>query len=549
MPLYVHPSGDDAATGTIDQPLATLHRARQLAGPGEVITLRAGTHRLAEPLTLSAADSGVTFQAHDGEQVVISGGQVVSGWSRGEDGVWTAPVPGLAVRQLYAAGRRVSRASRVLDQPLTRTDSGYVLAEPQQWRGEMEMVYRGVYPWSHARCPVTAVEGTAVTMAQPAFGWASELYQSVISWDGPGAGETNGADNPTSIENSPSFLTEDTYAVADGVLHYLPRHGHHVDEVTVPVLDTLVRAENVHDVVFRGITFADATWLRPGTPEGFLHYHGNGYYDGGEIMTVTFADGAGQVRVPADAASIPGALRFHGCTGITLDRCRLTRIGGVALEFQGGAGNTVRDSEIDTIAGGGVTVGGAARDCRITNTHIHDIGLEFHGSPAVVVAGTTGTVIAHNEIDHVPHAGIVVYDGTATQVLNNLVHDTMQVLADGGGIYIAGTQGSSYADGALIRGNVVRDTVTPYNFALYTDYGAAWVTVQGNVIHRNDKPAVLEVSPPLDHVAFVGNFWDADPGTAPTTVSLADNTVLAEADFATHDTVAAIVSAAGRRTG
>ncbi|ALG10058.1 hypothetical protein AOZ06_26995 [Kibdelosporangium phytohabitans] len=512
-----------------------------------MITLRAGTYRLTEPITLSERDSGVTIQAHDGEQVVLSGGHTVSDWSRGEDGVWTAPVPGLSPRQLYVAGRRAGRASRTLDQPLARTDSGYEMTEPQRWRGEMEMVYQGVYPWSHARCPVTGVDGTAITMAQPAFGWAAELYQSIISWDGPGAGENNGADTPTSIENSPDFLTEGTFAVADGVLHYLPRPGEAVGEVTVPVLETLLRADNARDVVFRGITFADATWLRPNTPGGFLHYHGNGYYDGGEIMTVTFAEGAGQVKVPADAASMPGALRLHGCSGVTFDRCRLTRLGGVALEVQGGAGNVVRDSVIDVVAGGGAVIGGGARDCRIEDTHIHDIGLDYHGSPAILLAGTSGTVIAHNEIGDVPHAGIVVYDGTSTHVLDNLVHDTMQVLADGGGIYIAGTQGTSHADGALIRGNVVRDTVTPYNFALYTDYGASWVTVQGNVIHRNDKPVVLEVSPPLEHVVFAGNYWDADPGTAPDTVTLTDNTVLAEADFATHDAVSAIVATAGRR--
>ncbi|RSM78695.1 right-handed parallel beta-helix repeat-containing protein [Kibdelosporangium aridum] len=546
MQFYIDPAGDDSGPGTIDQPFATLDRARAEARPGTVITLRAGTYRLTEPLSLSDTDSGVTFQAHDGEEVVISGGRIVTGWGKGADGVWTAPVPGVATRQLYVSGRRAARASRVLDMPLRRTDTGYVLPEPQSWHGEMELVYHGVYPWSHARCPVDSLDGTVITMAQPAFTWASRLYQSIISWEGPGAGETNGADNPTSIENSPAFLTEGTFALADGVLHYLPRPGEDLDAVVAPVLETLIRAGNAHDIAFRGITFADTTWLRPSSGKGFLHYHGNGYYDGGEIMTVTFAEGAGQVEVPTDPASMPGALHLRDCSRISFDNCHLTRLGGVALEFHGGTGNTVRDSEISVIAGGGVVIGGDARDCRIDNTHIHHIGLDYHGSPAVLTVGTRATVIAHNEINDVPHAGIVVYDGTSAQVLNNLVHDTMQVLADGGGIYIAGSQGTSHADGALIRGNVVRDTVTPYNYALYTDYGASWITVQGNVIHRNDNPAVLQVSPPLEHVAFLGNYWDADPGDAPDSVTLADNTVLTEPDFATHQTVASIVVAAGR---
>ncbi|CAM3423536.1 right-handed parallel beta-helix repeat-containing protein [Kibdelosporangium persicum] len=547
MMLFVDPAGDDSAPGTIDQPFATVDRARAAAQPGAVINLRAGTYRLTRPMMLSEADSGLVFQAYDGERVVLSGGQVVTGWSRGEGGVWTAPLPGLATRQLFVSGRRAARASRALDEPMTRTATGYDMTEPQPWHGQMELVYQGVYPWSHARCPVVSVDAATITMAQPAFEWATKLYQSMISWEGPGAGETNGADNPTSIENSPAFLTEGTFAVADGILHYLPQPGETLGDVVAPVLETLVQGDNVRDIVFRGITFADTTWLRPSTPEGFLHYHGNGYYDGGEIMTVTFADGAGRVEVPANAATMPGALRFTGCSRVTFDHCELTRLGGVALEIHGGTGNTVRDSSISVIAGGGVVLGGDARDSRIENTHIHHIGLDYHGSPAVVVSSTQRTVIAHNEINDVPHAGIVLYDGSSAQVLNNLVNDTMQVLADGGGIYIAGTQGTSHADGALIRGNVVRDTVTPYNYALYTDYGAAWVTVQGNVIHRNDNPAVFEVSPPLDHVAFIGNFWDADPGHAPESVTLAENTVLSDDAFATNPAVAAIVSAAGRR--
>ena len=55
-----------------------------------------------------------------------------------------------------------------------------------------------------------------------------------------------------------------------------------------------MHARDVRDVAFRGITFADATWLRPSAPEGFLHYHGNGYYDGGPIEKVTFAEGQGR---------------------------------------------------------------------------------------------------------------------------------------------------------------------------------------------------------------------------------------------------------------
>lgn len=556
--FFVDPSGDDSDPGTIERPFATLERARAAATPGTVVTLRAGTYRLIEPFRLSAADSGVVYQAHGygtaaPEKVVISGGRRITGWRAGDRGDRLAEAPGLATRQLYVSGRRAARAAIALHLQLTRTETGYVVDDPAPgaWRGEVEFVYRGAYPWSEARCQVSRISGdersATVTMAQPAFGWAARLYQSVITWDGPGAEESNGADHPTFAENSPAFLTEGTFVLDGGVLHYLPRPGEDLDDVVAPVLETLLHARNVHDVAFRGITFADATWLRPSTPEGFLHYHGNGYHDGGPLQTITFAEGQGQVTVPGDTVTMPGNVIFENSSRVTLEGCRFTRLGAVALEFRGeGDGNVLRDSVIDDVSGGGLVIGSGARRHRIENNHVHHIGRDYHGSPAILLTGTRDSVVARNQINDVPHNGIVVYEGHGAQVLNNLVHDTMQVLADGGGIYLSGRQGASYASGAQVRGNVVRDTVTPYNFGLYTDYGAAWVTVQGNVVHRADNPVALTVSPPLEHVAFIGNVWDADPGTPPDDVVFADNVTLAGEALADHPAVADIVAGAGR---
>jgi len=114
------------------------------------------------------------------------------------------------------------------------------------------------------------------------------------------------------------------------------------------------------------------------------------------------------------------------------------------------------------------------------------------------------------------------------------VFNTMKVLADGGGIYVTSNQGASYASGTLVRGNVIHDTITSYNFGLYTDYGAAWVTVQSNVVYRGDTPVVLHVSPPLENVAFIGNFWDADPDRhdqPPEKVTFGSNTRLPRDSF------------------
>lgn len=136
-----------------------------------------------------------------------------------------------------------------------------------------------------------------------------------------------------------------------------------------------------------------------------------------------------------------------------------------------------------------------------------------------------------------PHAGIVVYGGGKTQGLqisHNLVFNTMQVLADGGGIYISTDQGKSAETGTIVSRNVVHDTITPYNFAIYTDYGAAWTTIAENIIYRSDNPVAIQTAPPLMNVIVRDNFWDSMPYGAdniPDGVKLSNNTLVAKDQF------------------
>ncbi|WP_205315121.1 right-handed parallel beta-helix repeat-containing protein [Nonomuraea lactucae] len=607
--LFVAPDGDDAGPGTRERPFATLDRARHAArtlSGGIVVQLRGGTHVLAEPLELTEADSGrdgdpIVYQAHgygtsDQEEVVVSGGRLITGWEE-RDGAWLADVGDLDTRQLYVDGRRAGRAAiDTLPGDVTMTETGYVTDSdaPLGWRSpaDVEFVYRGVYPWTEARCGVAAVSAgdtardtdrdtdrhttrdrdtgreadrdagdadrdagdtaddtktggdfrtdSVITMVQPAFGRARELYNS--TWEGQ---TSRGPGLPTRVENDTAFLTEPGTFVLDRsrpgrhVLRYLPRPGEHPDRtrVVAPVLETLVRATGAHDVSFRGVTFADATWLRPSGPDGFLHYHGSGFYIGGPVQTVAFGEGA-SVTVPGESITIPACVVFDGVSGVRVEGCRFTRLGATGLGLNGGADVTVRGCDFDTLSAGAVSVT-STRSTLIEDNLVHHVGLDYPGSPGIALLDTSGCTVAHNQVADVPHCGIVAGPGQGTRILRNLTTGTMGALADGGGVYLAGSQGDSYESGAVIRGNVIKDTRTPYNFGLYTDYGAAWVTVEENVVVRADSTAILQVWPPLENVVYRGNFWDADPIGAddpPAGVTYEGNTTLAgerEIDAAT----------------
>ena len=115
--FHVAPDGSDAWSGRLcepkadrtDGPLATPARARDvirmlkvsdgLPPGGITVTVRGGDYPLAEPLVLTAEDSGtasapIVYRAAEGEAVRLSGGVRISGWRRVGDAATLAPSAG-----------------------------------------------------------------------------------------------------------------------------------------------------------------------------------------------------------------------------------------------------------------------------------------------------------------------------------------------------------------------------------------------------------------------------------------------------------------------
>jgi hypothetical protein len=115
QPYFVAPAGDDANTGTLDKPFATLQRAQEAVrqNRGEVF-LRGGTYYLPAPLVFTAQDSGtkdasVVFQNYRGEKPVISGGVKLDNlnWQPFTNGILQAKVPvDFQTEEIFINGER-----------------------------------------------------------------------------------------------------------------------------------------------------------------------------------------------------------------------------------------------------------------------------------------------------------------------------------------------------------------------------------------------------------------------------------------------------------
>ena len=93
--IHVALHGNDAHAGTADAPLRTINAAAAIARPGDTVQVHAGTYReWVKPVRSGISDSRrITFEAAPGEQVTITGSELVNNWVHEGGTVWRAQVP------------------------------------------------------------------------------------------------------------------------------------------------------------------------------------------------------------------------------------------------------------------------------------------------------------------------------------------------------------------------------------------------------------------------------------------------------------------------
>lgn len=587
--IYVSPHGNDAAKGTAAHPVRSLSRALELSrASGERhILLGGGTYHLREPLQLTSADSGTSFAAAPGERPIISGGVRISGWHvvDSRKRLWAAPVPSYVTntRQLYINGVRATRTRGRVPVEMTETPTGYIASsdEMASWRNpsDIEFVYtggnsiwseqsEGLGSWTQPRCPIAGIQGTAITIAQPC--WDNSTKRVML----PNGRRTANLVGPMSVGKRPEYV-ENAFELLgrEGqfyfdrpahVLYYVPRIGEDMKtaDVEMPVLQTLVEGDGtasvpIESITFSGLEFSYATWLGPNSGDGFSEIQANYQVTGPygysrQALCHLVPDGT----CPYGAwTQIPGNVSLSFSHHVRFINDDFIHLGAAALTLGDGAQNDLVEGCIFTdISGNGLQLGGVdtplapiaeftAND-RVENNLFRNVGAEYRGGIPIVVGYARDTLIAHNQIDHIPYAAIsmgwggwpdkIQQAGQANNskgnvIRDNLIHDLMIILSDGGGIYTQGLTGTSLADGEKIIGNVIYNQFST-GHEIYTDNGSSMVTVKGNVMfntnhdnwgsrHRDYYDG--QNGSNFDPLAIENNYWqqgDADSSNRNVTV-------------------------------
>lgn len=590
--VHVSPRGNDKAQGTQSAPVRSLERALVLARQTHehTVELAGGVYRLSAPLALTSSDSGLTLKATTHESVTLSGGTRVTGWKLADArrSVWSAHVPEEIAppRQIYVDGVRASRAQGRSPVKLTMTETGYTADSDllSHWLhpDDLEFVYTGgnalwgehsvgLGSWTEPRCPVSTVHGTEIEMAEPC--WQNSTKRAMLPNGTRSAnlvGPTSMGKEPTYIDNAYELLGTPGEFYFDHVTHtlfYTPRKGEdlHSADVEVPVLESLLELngsveEPVQHVAISGITFAYAAWREPSTSEGFSEIQAN--------YRVTTYNGATKqalcTLVPGGAcpfaswAPEPGNVSATFADDVHFTRDIFTHLGAAGLSLTGGAHRDVIEGCVFTdISGNGLELAGVDKPMapdvefaiknRIEDNLFRNVGAEFHGGIPIVVGYARFTHIAHNQIDHVPYAGISIGWGgwpdkialpgvtnrsTGNVIERNRITHYMLKLSDGGGIYTQGRTGITIADGEHVESNVIDDQFST-GHAIYTDNGSAMITIRGNVMfntnHDNWGSRHKDYydggkGDSNDPLAIEGNWWEqGDPDTVDKQVIEKDN--------------------------
>ena len=93
--FHVATNGSDSSAGSPDRPFRTINRAAELARAGDTVVVHEGVYReWVRPRRGGLSDRRrITYQAAEGEHVVVKGSERVTGWEPVDGTVWTVSVP------------------------------------------------------------------------------------------------------------------------------------------------------------------------------------------------------------------------------------------------------------------------------------------------------------------------------------------------------------------------------------------------------------------------------------------------------------------------
>jgi hypothetical protein len=267
--------------------------------------------------------------------------------------------------------------------------------------------------------------------------------------------------------------------------------------------------KSVSNIQFKGITFANTTWLRP-SEQGHVPLQAGMFMLDAHKLSPKGTSYQPKLDNVAWIGRPPGAASVKNADHISFENCTFEHLASAGLDFQSGThDDLIQGCKFRDIGGNGIQLGKFSDEkvethtpwnptdereiCtseKISNNLITDCGNEDWGCVGIGVGYARNVSIEHNEVFNLPYTGISVGWGW-TKLTNalrdnfisaNRIHHIGQRLGDLGGIYMLSAQ-----PGTVIAENSISDIApSPFVpdpkhwFYLYLDEGSSFITVRDN---------------------------------------------------------------------
>lgn len=479
---HVAISGDNANPGTAEKPFRTIQRAADILQPGDVCTIHAGTYReTVRPANSGVEGAPIVFQAAAGEDVTISGADLVTGWTAHEKGIWKAALTGKP-EAIYVAGEMMVPArwpntgrdllhptlakfdvlapDKPRDPKKPDRDANVIAVEglpggPGAWNGALLWGICG-NRWVSQTGTVVDSGGGKVTMGEKSGWWRM----------GKGAGFISGA--YAGLDAACEWFWK------DDTLFFLP-----------PVLleDATVEAKRRAVAIdLSGRNWVEVRELR--------------------VFSATISmDEATHCRVDRCRVTYPaGAITITG--GFNRDRAVNSKSEGLGV-IMSGEDNAITNSVVAYSAGDGISIWGKRN--RVENCLVHDCNYSGTDCAPVCVTGD-GHIIKGNTMYNGGRSIIVNRYLVEGKILNNHLYNAGLLTRDLGMVYTFQTDGRR-----KIKGPDGKDMYDPnglgteiaYN-VIHDNYADGWGCVgiyldngcRHHILHHN---VVWDVSEAMAH--------------------------------------------------